>query len=614
MTGILFVVLSSLCLSVSAFPLQVEINSGRVRGARSETRQSVVAFRSIPYAEAPVGENRWKPPVPKAKWEGVFSAKKWGAICHPAGLGFSAPLPGTVVDEDCLSVNVWVPPAVDELEEGESLPVVVFLHGGAFMLGSSQHPFTAPDPSEFCELTRAVFVSMNYRLGPLGFMYHHDIESPGAGVFGLLDQQLALRWVQDNIHHFGGNPNKVTLMGESAGAFSICLHLVSESSRSLFQRVLLQSGMCDFHFADKEMAHNQSLTLISEMGCDGTSDPLACMRRKPAGEVNSKLRTRRGLLFYEGIRWFPVIDEVFIPGPPQQMMREGRMVTPDVDMLIGSNQDEGTLFLLISHPLYVFDNLVGDMFSAAFTEEEATVLTHEYDSFGGDGRKMLSQAFTDMFSCSVRRTALAASQSGRNVYLYLFGQEPRNFPYPFSGLGSFHGMELNYIFNRAAINLVGPDKRVIQTMIRTWGNFIHSGDPNVPFPSSTLSVPASTPVWQKYDGVKESYVVIASGPEHDSDHAVLEQRHAVEFDGDHYELCPVFDRVVRRQGGVVSPPDPFPERWPSYIVNFLVIHFFRTIRLNPEASAGVGVFLLLWSCWRCCRCCGLRPASRPKTS
>ena len=227
---------------VPARELLVQTDKGRVEGFEDE---GVFSYRGIPFAAPPVGELRWKPPVPAQAWADTLVAVDKPTQC-PQVLsavltgGFS--LPGFEPGEDCLFVNVDTPVT------GSNLPVMVWIHGGAFTLGEALQVDGGTSGDRIARTQNVVVVGLHYRLGQLGFLAHSALsaEDPNgaSGNYGLLDQRAALEWVRDNIEAFGGDPNNVTIFGESAGAFSICSHLASPLSTGLFHRAILQSGNC----------------------------------------------------------------------------------------------------------------------------------------------------------------------------------------------------------------------------------------------------------------------------------------------------------------------------------------------------------------------------------
>ncbi len=218
-------------------PPQVTLTSGILEGLNVPAARNEFAFLGVPYAASPVGNLRWKPPEPHAAWSGTRKAKQFGAACPQLPAGW---LPYPVWNEDCLFLNIWT----TSLSENAALPVIVFFHGGSNQVGYSQLTPLGPALSRM----GVVVVTANYRLGPLGFLSHPALtaESPhhSSGNYGLLDQIQALHWVRENIAHFGGDPARVTVMGQSSGAVDICLLMASPLARSLFHQAIMESGDC----------------------------------------------------------------------------------------------------------------------------------------------------------------------------------------------------------------------------------------------------------------------------------------------------------------------------------------------------------------------------------
>ena len=228
-------------------------------------------FAGIPYAAPPVGPLRWQPTRNRAApWPGVRDATGFGPRCMQ-DLGGDLEL-GRQTDEDCLSLNVWTPRA----DSQQPRPVMVWIHGGAFINGSGG----IYDARRLAARGDIVVVTINYRLGALGFLAHPALGAPGqVGNYGLADQQAALRWVRDNIAAFGGDPGKVTIAGESAGGMSVCDHLVAPGSRGLFRAAIIQSGPCQAQVALPDAQNALSVDYAADAGC---ADP-ADRRRLPAG-------------------------------------------------------------------------------------------------------------------------------------------------------------------------------------------------------------------------------------------------------------------------------------------------------------------------------------------
>ena len=231
--------------------LEVATEYGPVDGFEND---GVFSYRGIPYAAPPVGELRWKPPVEPEPWTDTLEAVDTPPICPQAAFA-GLPVPGFNPNEDCLYLNVDTP------AEGERLPVMVWLHGGGFTIGEGLQADGGTSGDRIARQAGVIVVSMNYRLGQLGFLSHSTLtaESPdgASGNYGLMDQAAAMRWVQDNIAAFGGDPDNVTVFGESAGGFSVCAHLGSSFSADLFDKAIVMSGSCQRPWATREQAEAQ---------------------------------------------------------------------------------------------------------------------------------------------------------------------------------------------------------------------------------------------------------------------------------------------------------------------------------------------------------------------
>ncbi len=305
--------------------------SGHVEG--TEANGGVAVFKGLPYAAAPVGALRWRAPQSASAWSGTRDATRFGPACIQKR-GPSLEGGGEVgpTSEDCLSVNVWTPRA----EPGAALPVMVWIHGGAFVIGSGSLPFT-----DGTALARrgVVVVSFNYRLGPLGFVVHPALEREGASPppaanFGLQDQIAALRWVQRHIAPFGGDPKRVTIFGESAGAQSVLALMASPPARGLFQQAIAQSPY-GLPSHTREKARATGIKLANALGLPGARASAAQLRAVPA-ERFTTLEDPKLTLAPS-----PVIGDAVLPRSLIATFRAGRQAK--VPLVIGSNSDEASV-------------------------------------------------------------------------------------------------------------------------------------------------------------------------------------------------------------------------------------------------------------------------------
>ncbi len=321
--------LASVAVFAHAAPIAVTTN-GLVEGTQTD---GVAVFKGLPYAAAPVGALRWRAPQPTPAWQGTRDATRYGAACTQKR-GPSLEGGGEVgpTSEDCLFINVWTPRA----EPGAALPVMVWIHGGAFVIGSGSLPFT-----DGTVLARrdVIVVSFNYRLGPLGFVVHPALEreataQPAPANFGLQDQIAALRWVQRNIAAFGGDPKRVTIFGESAGAQSVLALMASPPARGLFQQAISQSAY-GLPSHTRDMARGTGIKLADALGLAGARASAAQLRAVPAERFTTLDDPKLTLAPS------PVIGDAVLPRSLIATFRAGRQAK--VPLIIGSNSDDASV-------------------------------------------------------------------------------------------------------------------------------------------------------------------------------------------------------------------------------------------------------------------------------
>lgn len=459
-----------------ADPRIVQTDNGLLRGLATNRVRS---FLGIPYAAPPVGELRWRAPQPYPHWSGVRDATTAGSVCAQT-IPFLNSQAGS---EDCLFLNVHAPTPAPT----SPLPVMVWIHGGAFTSGDGLQ-FGGTDGSDIVRRAGVVVVSLNYRLGELGFLAHPQLSrgysGDAAGNFGLQDQIAALKWVQRNIAAFGGDPHNVTIFGESAGGWSVCLHLVSPLSSGLFQRAIVQSGLCTTPLSSLGAAEQQGLRLATKIGCGDSYAQLDCMRSKSADEVRSALPPDPLFAFSEGEfgSWSPIVDGTVITAQPADSLASGNFNR--VPLLIGSNRDEGTLFVALSH------DLAGRPLTAERYPERLAYLLdsrlvgaveqhYPLSNFAKPGAA-LAAAFGDGFlACpTIKAAALAAPFVPTYLYQFEYPDAPFTFPVDVP-LGAFHSAEIQYVFGRrigAGFN--ATERALSQQVMGYWTRFAAAGDPN----------------------------------------------------------------------------------------------------------------------------------------
>jgi len=441
------------------FPAIVQTDKGLVSG---KTEDGVHVYLGIPYASPPTEELRWKPPQPAASWDGVLNATQFECACpqlktrHPQG----------EISEDCLYLNVWTPAK----SAGEKLPVMVWIHGGGYVSESSAQPEYSG-----VELAKkgVVVVSMDYRLWAFGFFVHPELakESPNnvSGNYGLLDEVAALQWVQKNIAAFGGDPDQVTIFGESAGALSVTSHVASPLSKGLFARAVSESGTIQddvFPHANGslEQATYTGEKYVEVMGCSNATDVIGCMRNKTHEELTDGLvplmiatntpPSLTAVSKVKNIQFAPVYDGWFFPEHPADIFSEGKQ--NEVPFMIGFTEDEGTLF-------------VDD-------------IENESEEFGLDAMKRPAQ--------------FVAGTMASPVYFFVFARVPPT--EEGSRLGAFHSAEIPYVFGtlNASEGYTAEDFVLSEEMMDYWVNFAKAGDPNGP----------GLVTWPMYDKQSRKYL------------------------------------------------------------------------------------------------------------
>jgi para-nitrobenzyl esterase len=484
----------------STDPDVVVVNEGALRG---ENAGDLRIFRGIPYAAAPVGDARLRPPAPPPAYDGERDAAAFAPTCpqydRPGG-GLSPPTSTIVGDEDCLYLNVWA-------HSDEALrPVMVFIHGGAFVAGTGSDPLY--EASKLARSGDVTVVTINYRLGALGFLASEALAAESgqdsAGNYGVLDQLAALEWVQNNIAAFGGDPNNVTVFGESAGGISICALLGSARSDGLLQRAVIQSGGgCGF-FAGLRTAGPAGTpsgiargeAILSEVGCTG-ADELSCLRSLPLDTI-----ARAGQSAALLSNFAPVIDGAVVQANAIDAFNDG---SRDLPLMIGSNADEATVFttaVVINdqqqleaalRQLTVLPTL-GDPVVAMYPASDFASPKAAYDAFVADVT----------FVCPALAMADAAG-AGAPAFSYHFTHLLDGSA---AALGAFHGLELAYVFGNLETNLYTPvagDEQVSAAMQQAWSSFARDGAPQMtpPWPAHQKGAPQIQPLAVTIETVSE---------------------------------------------------------------------------------------------------------------
>ena len=450
--------LSTLVLLVSAtlaraeLPAPLLLDAGLIRGLQEG---DLSVYRGIPYAAPPVGENRWRDPLPVVTWAGVRNATEFSPRCVQGGFAPGSTQPLT--SEDCLYLNVWTPARSDT----DLLPVMVWVHGGGFFTGAG-----SADIYEGARLAEkgAVVVTLNYRLGTFGFFTHPELtaESPHdrSGNYAMMDMLAALQWVQNNIEAFGGNPQNVTVFGESAGGNAVANLVASPLSEGLFRRAILQSGGWMGMGITPQPSLSEAEATGLEQARDFGADSLTELRQVSAREIFENFPTGGSI----------VVDGYFLPEDASLIFAAGKQ--QQVDVMAGSNRDEAVFFGpgTEEEEQFIIDaeNKYGDM-----TEDYLSLYPAGSDS---QANQSYQHSFNDELAWQMRRFARYQQAIGRNAYVYFFtrvppGQETR---------GATHVAELAYVFNQyhQNANWTDTDRALGDTMAQYWVNFATSGDPN----------------------------------------------------------------------------------------------------------------------------------------
>ncbi|WP_119727514.1 carboxylesterase/lipase family protein [Thermomonospora amylolytica] len=457
-------------------PAVVRTDKGAVRG---EVQQDHRRFQGIPYAKPPVGELRWKAPQPADPWTGVRDATRPGSQCAQLAPAYGGQ---TTYGEDCLYLNVTTP----DRTGNKRLPVMVWVHGGGNTTGAS----TNYNAAKLAVDGQVVVVTLNYRLGALGWLAHPGLEGGDrvqAGNYGLLDQQAALRWVRRNIAAFGGDPRNVTLFGESAGSIDTCANIASPTAAGLFHKAIPQSGSCAGPSRTEQGAEADGARLAAAVGCTGpAAEVAACLRATP---VKTLLETFAA----QGMTAGPVAggDHV-LPLPPREAIERGRFNR--VPVMHGNTLDEMRLYVALSYPRPItaeqYEQIVRTSYGADADEVLKRYPAANYD----EPRHALAAVQTDfggVLSTCLHQTAFRNfRRAGVPVYAYQFADRgaPPLIDVPGFDEGAEHATELTFLFPGLLGELDEPQRRLSDQMVAYWTSFARTGRPKA----------ADAPKWPRY--------------------------------------------------------------------------------------------------------------------
>lgn len=477
-----------------ALDRHAKIESGIIVGNGGD----VTTFKGIPYAAPPVGKLRWREPEPVNPWLVEREATHYGAICpQPKELAVLLGIGLLPQSEDCLTLNVFTAARTAR----EKRPVMVWIHGGGFAGGSSSMPGT---DGEALARKGVVVVSLNYRLGPFGFMAHPELsdESPHcvSGNYGLLDQVAALQWVQRNISAFGGDPEQVTVWGESAGAVSVSTLLVSPLAQRLFQRAIVESGIVYYPIQHLTQSWYGDAS-AEQNGLNDFGSDLQKLRSESTEEIMKQANISLALffgdgagLYRKGTRYLPVVDGWAVPDEPSLMLDQG--LQNDVAVMAGTNADEGSIFT-IGIPIQTVSQY--QAFARKTYGDSAESFLKLYPvKQNFDVRLQLMRSLGDgVFLTSMHSLVRQVALNNQNSYLYRFSKlSPISFE---TALGAFHGSEIPYVFGNVTPTLAGYDLmdwKLSEAMSSAWVRFAMTGDPNGD----------EMPYWPRYEEGSDAYV------------------------------------------------------------------------------------------------------------
>jgi len=478
----------------------VETRAGKVAG---EEREGLYIFRGVPYAAAPVGEKRWLPPAPLKPWAGVREAKKYAPVApqieNPGGMW--QVVAGQTQSQDCLYQSIWTP----GLDNGKR-PVMVWIHGGGFLEGASSQP--GYRGHTLARRGNAVIITINYRLGALGFLSLQEVTNgaiASTGNEGLLDQVAALQWVRENIAAFGGDPHNVTIFGESAGGMSVGCHLALPASKGLFHRAILQSGAAST-VQPKAGVNRITELFLESLGVKATD--IYGLLSTPTEQIIeaqksflTKVRTQK--LGINTMPFQPVVDGKALPQNPLQAVRQG--ASSDIPIIAGTTLDEYQLFM---PPNDSMDNLteegllkiISGFVTSAFAPEMVAIYRKSRQARGATAtnKDILSAIQTDhVFRTPAIRLVEAKQKHKQPAYHYLF-----TWPSPAAGgrLGACHAIDVPFTWgtNEPVFSGTGPKAdALVRGVQESWLAMARNGNPVCP----------ALGEWPKYGKQRETMVL-----------------------------------------------------------------------------------------------------------
>jgi para-nitrobenzyl esterase len=478
----------------------VEVDCGKVKGY---TENGLHIFKGIPYAEPPIGELRFRPPLVKKSWEGILETTDFGP-CAFQGYTALEEVTGKLQpeSEDCLTLNIWTP-GIDNKKR----PVMFWIHGGAFIMGGSRSPLY--DGSELAQRGDVVIVTINYRLGALGYLFIPGITAN----VGQLDQILALKWVHDNVARFGGDPDNITIFGESAGAYSVITLVSMPAAKGLFRRIIAQSMPA----IDPKVSRKPTNQLMRALGVKHKD--IDALRKVAPEEI---IKAQNKITEKDALAFRPLIDSETFPVHPLTVFKEGKC--KDIDLMMGTNLHEAKLFTSLDPDISkIKDEKAIELYLGmmGITSENARNIIDIYKEaragiLSTEPKELLDAIVTDqMFRVATVQILEAQSVYQPNTYNYLFTWETSVYDGKF---GACHALELPFIFNTleepgmdVLVGNASNTENLCENMMDAWLSFAHSGNPNHD----------GIPHWPSYD--KKSRATLLFGKEFKVTNAVFEK-------------------------------------------------------------------------------------------
>lgn len=487
----------------------VATSRGPVKGALND-KAGVCSFKGIPFAAPPVGDLRFTMPQPHEPWTEPLDATKYGEQCiqHPMSLIPSTKLTGS---EDCLFLNVWAPAGASPDEPRQ---VLFFIHGGGFIYGSGAQDMY--EGERLAGMKNVVVVTTNYRLAAFGFMAHPALkDSEGRiGNYGMYDQIEALKWVKENIKNFGGDPNNVTIFGESAGGMSVGALLVAPPAKGLFHRAVIESGPVVVLNTTLEKAIADGMKGAANLGCDDEATAAACLRGLSPEKIMNGIPPTIAFIQRNEVegafQYMPTAETEFLPELPIILLSKG-LFDKNVPVIMGTNRDEASYFTssIKIETEQDFNEVFADYSKVIKKNFDIDALTEDLKQFYPmDMYETPKKAFNDVFcdiafTCPTRLLANMMTEQGGTVYLYHFIKPPQE-----EGMmkdwGAFHGAELPFIFGNFTFMGIkfssSENKTLASKVMSLWTSFADGGIP----------IADGQPEWPVYDPATAPYLEIGN--------------------------------------------------------------------------------------------------------